>query len=210
MTTFLPMADTPTTAEVSPSKGTQEIVKEAKRLEESTLHSAKGHFSASETWSRVHLWIGLPNAVAAGVAGTLALSFTEDPEVRILGGSLSILAAGLAAVQTFLNPNEKAAAHLNAGNSYEGLNARVRIFWTVECWEGQSDRALTEKLKDFAAEKEKLNRSCPQVPSWAYRRARRGIEAGEGAYSIDKPLPPGTVSPKMTDESSATHNVAET
>ena len=85
------------------------------------------------------------------------------------------MAAGLAAVQTFLNPNEKSAAHLNAGNSYDALNGKVRIFWTVECWEAHPDRVLTEKLKNFASEKERLNWACPQIHSWAYRRAGVGL-----------------------------------
>jgi hypothetical protein len=174
------------TAELSPSKPVQEIIKEAKRIEESSLFSAKGHFAAAEAWSRFHLGIGLPNAVLAALAGAIALSFTSSSVGHIIAGILSIVAAGLAGLQTFLNPNERAAAHLNAGNNYEALCGKVRIFWTVECWEENSERVLTEKLKDFADQKEKLNRTCPQIPSWAYRKAKKGIEAGEGRYSVDE------------------------
>lgn len=45
------MVDNPTavtTGEIVPSKGLNEIVKEAKRIEESTLFSAKGHYAAAE------------------------------------------------------------------------------------------------------------------------------------------------------------------
>ena len=175
------------TGEVSQPNSVQEVILEAKRLEESTLFSAKGHFAAAETWSKLHLWVGVPNSVAAAIAGAMALSFASNMWMPIIGGGLSILAAGLAAVQTFLNPNEKSAAHFNAGNNYDALNGKVRIFWTVECWEAHPDRVLTEKLKDFAGEKESLNRTCPQIPSWAYRRAKEGIVKGEGTYSVDKP-----------------------
>ena len=176
----------PATSEISPSKKTEQIVKEAKRIEEGTLYSAKGHFAAAETWSQLHLRIGVPTAVMAAVAGGMALSFADNVWIRVLGGVFSILAAGLVALQTFLNPNEKAAAHLNAGNNYDALNGRVRIFWSVECWEGNSERALTEKLKDFSEQKEKLSRTCPQIPRWAYKRAKSGIAAGEGRYTVDQ------------------------
>ena len=53
-----------------------------------------------------------------------------------------------------------------------------------------SEQVLTERLKDLAHQKEKLNRGCPQIPSWAYERARKGIEAGEGGYTVDKTDPP--------------------
>ena len=186
------------TGEVSQPNSVQEVIREAKRLEESTLYSAKGHLAAAERWSQLHLWVGVPNAVAAAVAGAIALSIASNMWIQIVGGGLSILAAGLAAVQTFLNPNEKSAAHLNAGNSYDALNGKVRIFWTVECWEAHPDRVLTEKLRDLASEKERLNVTCPQIPSWAYRRAKNGIEQGEGTYSVDKPVP-GSVPPSRAD-----------
>ncbi len=179
------MAET-TTAEIAASKSVQEIVKEAKRLEESTLYSSKGHFVAAETWSQWHLYIGVPNTALAAVAGAMALSFTDHFWIRALGGGLSILAAGLASLQTFLNPNEKAAAHLAAGNNYDALNGRIRIFWSVECWSGATERELTEKLKDFAEQKEKWNKSCPQIPSWAYAKAKANIAAGEGSYTVDE------------------------
>jgi hypothetical protein len=46
---------------------------------------------------------------------------------------------------------------------------------------------LTEKLKYLSEQKDKLNQSYPQVPFWAYRTAKRGIESGEGDYVIDSP-----------------------
>jgi hypothetical protein len=183
------MADSPlqATGEVTPAKTIQEIVKEAKRLEESTLYSSKGHFAAAEFWSKFHLGIGIPNATLAGIAGALALStFATSLWVRTIAGILSIVAGGLAALQTFLNPNEKAAVHLGSGNNYDALNGAARIFWTVDCWSGLSEQVLTERLKDLANQKEKLNRACPQIPGWAYARAKKGIEAGEGVYSVDK------------------------
>ena len=180
------MANEHGTAEVSISRSVEEIIKEAKRIEESTLFSAKGHFAAAEIWSRFHLGIGIPNAISAAVAGAIAFSFSSNFWIHLTAGTLSIIAAGLAALLTFLNPNEKAAAHLNGGNNYDALNAKVRIFWTVECWAEKSSRILTQKLKDFADQKDKLNRTCPQIPSWACRRARRGIEAGEGSYNVDQ------------------------
>jgi len=181
------MADTSIarTGEVAASKNVHEIIKEAKRIEETTLYSSKGHFAAAENWSKLHLWIGVPNAGLAAVAGAMALSFTTQAWIHVLGGGLAIVAAGLASLQTFLNPNEKAAAHLAAGNNYDALNGQVRIFWSVECWGGQTELELTEKLKTFANEKERLNKSCPQIPSWAYAHAKKGIAAGEGTYVID-------------------------
>lgn len=174
------MPSQPTTGETSVSKSKEEILKEAKRLEESILYSSKGHFVAAEIWSKFHLWIGIPTAVLAAIAATSAFA-NQD----IAAGVVSIVIAGLSAVSTFLNPNEKAATHLNAGNSYDALRDKMRIFWAIDCWQEDSDKVLTERLKDLSEQKAKLNHSCPQIPSWAYQLAKRGIEAGEGSFQID-------------------------
>ena len=174
------MPDQPSTGETPVSKPKEELLKEAKRLEESTFYSSKGHFVASEIWSQFHLWIGIPTAVLAAVAATSAFANRD-----MTAGVVSIVIAGLSALSTFLNPNEKAAAHFNAGNSYDALRDKIRIFWAIDCWQENSDKVLTERLKDLSEQKAKLNHSVPQIPSWAYRLAKRGIEAGEGSFQID-------------------------
>jgi hypothetical protein len=92
----------------------------------------------------------------------------------------------LSGVMTFLNPNAKAAAHLNAGNKYDSLMNKARIFWSIDCWQDESEQVLTEKLKYISEQKDNLNQTCPQFPNWAYKIAKRGIEAGEGDYKIDR------------------------
>ena len=173
----------PTTGERPASQTREEVIKEAKRIEEGLLYSSKGHFCASHFWGNFHLWIGVPMVLLSGIAGAAALS-KFDPE-HLIAGLLSILVAALSGVATFVNPNERVSAHLNAGNSYDALLNKVRIFWAIDCWRDESDQVLTERLKHFSDQKDELNRKCPQIPNWAYRRGKKGIEAGEAAYKVD-------------------------
>ena len=172
------------TNETTISKTKSEIIKEAKRMEEALLYSSKGHFAASHFWSNFHLWVGIPMVLLSAVAGASALS-KFDPE-HLISGILSIIVATLSAVITFLNPNLKVSSHLNAGNSYDSLMNNIRIFWSIDCWRDESEQVLTEKLKYFSEQKDKLNQSCPQIPRFAYMIARKGIKNGEGEYEIDK------------------------
>src|SRR3990167_9078414 len=174
----------PTTAERVVSKTKEEIIKEAKRIEEALLYSSKGHFSASHFWSNFHLWIGIPMVLFSAVAGASALS-QFDPN-HIIAGLFSIIVAVLSGVMTFLNPNEKVSAHVNAGNNYDSLMNKIRMFWSIDCWRDESEQVLTEKLKYFSEQKDKLNQTCPQIPRWAYNIAKRGIKDGEGDYVVDK------------------------
>jgi hypothetical protein len=62
----------------------------------------------------------------------------------------------------------------------------VRIFWTIDCWRENPEELLADKLNDFAEQRDRLNRDCPQPPKWAYRSAKKGIEEGEANYMVDK------------------------
>lgn len=170
-----------TTAEQSVSKAKLEIMKESQRIEESVLYSSKGHFSAAYFWTNFHLCLGIPMVILAAIAGT---SFVNNNSLT--GGILAIVVAVLSAVMTFLNPNERSSTHLNAGNSYDALQNAVRMFRTIDCWQEDSEQILTERLKNFSIQKDKLNQGSPQIPWWAYQIAKRGIKAGEGRYEVDK------------------------
>lgn len=130
------------------------------------------------------MWMGIPIVIIAAVAGTWALS--QFSNYAVVVGVLSITVAVLTAITTFLNPRERANAHLSAGNNYDSLLTRVRMFWTIDCWGDDSEGLLATKLKDFSEQRDRLNRECPQVPRFAYVRAKKGIAEGEASYKVDE------------------------
>lgn len=172
------------TREKTISATKEAIIAEAKRIEENCLYTAKGHFVAAQFWTNFHLWIGIPTVILAAVAGTAALA--KFDKNNILAGILSIVVVVLTAITTFLNPKERANAHLTSGNNYDSLLTKARVFWTIECREENSEQVLTEKLKNLSEQRDRLNRECPQVPTWAYKKAKKGIEEGEADYLVDK------------------------
>jgi hypothetical protein len=178
------MTERSTDREKEQSPTLEAIVAEAKRIEENCLHTSKSHFVVAHFWSRFHLLVGIPTAVLAAIAGTIAFaSFTYG---NIIAGFLSIIVTILSAVATFLNPKDCSNTHLKAGNDYDSLLTRVRIFRTIQCRTEQSVDILEAKVNDFAAERDRLNHDCPQPPRWAYKKAKKGIDEGEASYEVDK------------------------
>lgn len=159
----------------------QELIGEAGRIEEDAIHSAKGHFEGSDIWAYRNLCIGLPTTILAGVAGVTAL--TNHP---IVGGILALLVAGSSAVQTFLNPADRSAAHLKAGNAYKALQNDARIFRSIDCVQRVTDPKLIAELKALNDRRNALNVESPQFSRTAFERARKGIKAGEATYAVDK------------------------
>jgi hypothetical protein len=153
---------------------------ESRRIEEDSLYSAKGHFEAARWWSAVHLWIGIPTAVLAAVAS--ASAFKEE---TFLAGSLAIVVAALSAVSTFLNPNERAQSHHQAGAKHNSVRNRARVLREIDLPAGQPVAEMVASLKALAQERDELNLSSPQIPRMAFKRARAGVEGGEAQYEVD-------------------------
>ena len=160
----------------------RKIVDEAKRVEEDALYSAKGHFQAGRFWGSFNLWIGIPTTVLAAIGGAAALSSFDSH--GLVAGMLAIIVAALSAVSTFINPTERADVHLSAGNKYNSLRNRARIFGEIDINVEKSDKLLPA-LKKLSKERDDLNQELSQIPQWAFRKARKGIEEGEAQYVVD-------------------------
>lgn len=115
-----------------------------------------------------------------------ATAYTVLDKDNHYAGILALLVAVLSALMTFLNPNEKASNHLNAGNSYGALENEVRIFRTIECWQGQPEAHLTISIKNYSDKRGHLNATFPKIPWHAYVLANFGIWLGEASYKVDK------------------------
>lgn len=118
----------------------EEYRKEALRIEEDSIHSAKGHYNAADRWRYCHLWIGIPSSLLAAISGVSALEGST-----VLAGSLAIAVAAVAAVNTFLNPGERAATHRRCGGEYLSLRNKSRIFVNITTRTYASEENLTKK-----------------------------------------------------------------
>lgn len=159
------------------------IISESKRIEEDSLYSSKSHFNASQCWTNIHLWLSGTAAVLSAIAGTSA--FSQFNNHNILAGILSIIAAGLTAIITFVNPNDQAEIHQKAGNSYNSLRNDARIFYEIEI-NNIKDEKMVENLKKLNNRRSKLNLESAQIPKWAFQKAKEGINEGQAEYKIDK------------------------
>jgi len=159
---------------------TTAIIKEAERITEDALYSAKGHFEAARDWERWHYWIGIPAAILAAASGVSALK--DSP---ILAAILAFLVAVLTALTTFLNPRERANQQQAAGNAYKSLQNDARIFAEVEC-AAPASTSLRETLSALNSRRNELNEKSPLIPRSAFERGRKGILAGEATYVADR------------------------
>lgn len=159
---------------------------EAQRVEEDALFSGKGHYNACGPWQSRHRWLGGTSAVFSAVAAGVASQHGAPP---LLVVTLSVLAAALTSVITFLKPNEEADRHRRSGDAHFAIKNRARIFRTIELEaESAVEEKLVEALKALSADLAAARSAAPPIPDDAYQKAKDDIEVKKSAdYRVDKP-----------------------
>ncbi len=160
----------------------KKIIKEAKRIQEDSIYSSKGHFNTSEFWSNFNLLLG-----SLGILVSAVISASSRLEVEnglIISGVLALFVACITAVLTFINPNKRSEEHRKSGNLYNALKNDARIFYEIELLNLSIDKAVIE-LKLLNSRRSQLNLESPQVPTFFFMKARKGIEDGESNYGVD-------------------------
>ncbi len=157
-----------------------QLIREARRLEEDSLYSSKGHWEAAAWWSRVHLGLGLLATVLAGTAGAAALG-----DYAQWAGGLALAGAAVTGIMTFLNPDQRAMLHQTAGNRFNSIKNRTRFFREIDIDLGRSEQELVEQLRQLRCEYERVRGDSPLIPRWAYCLAKQGIARGEATYDVD-------------------------
>jgi len=154
---------------------------EASRVEEDTEHSFKGHYNAAARWARYHLWIGLPAAVVAAVAG--AAAFKGHPE---WAGALALVSTALTTVLTFLKPSERAEIHKAVAGQYQALRNQARIFREIGLLDGMTAEEAKTRLFALAEARDELNQRAPAIARGDYELAKQDIDGGRARYRTDE------------------------
>lgn len=161
------------------------LAEEAERIEEDTEIFFKSQYNAAERYGRFHGWISGTAALLAAVAGTSHLSAV--PYANRFGPILSLFAAALMALISFVKPSERAEAYKNAAADLQALHDDARIFRQIVLnAPNRNDEQLLDELRSLNDRRAKLRRQSPLAPRWAYRAAKAGLERGEHEFRVDQ------------------------
>lgn len=157
------------------------VAKELHRIEEDCAHSGKAQFNASDRWRMYHYWLGVPSAILSGIAG---LAFLKSEP--LVGAGISIIAAILTALVTFLKPSERAAAHKQSGDQYLALRNDARVLREIKLQHVCDDQAAINGLEELTKRRNELNASSLPFARRDFERARKGIDGGEATHRVDR------------------------
>ena len=157
------------------------LSKEAKRIEEDCIHSAKSHFNTAISWRYRHYWLGIPATMLGAAAGAAIVK--DCPEAAQI---FTLAATILTGLLTFLKPGERAAQHKTVADQYLALKNDARVFREVDLLLVEGAAENSESLKALSQRRNELNQGSPEIPRRAFIAARRGVDEGEASYQVDR------------------------
>ena len=146
----------------------------AKELQMDSMYCAKSHYNASSFWVIVHYAIGIVMTASAAVAG---IFIAKDGDVAQTTAFVSTsIATMFGAVSTFIKPSERSLQHKYAADSYLSLKNELKKSIAFNSDISEDDFMILSHKRDL------ILGEAPQIPWFAYRSAKKGIESGEANY----------------------------
>ena len=137
------------------------------------------YYLEAERYKRWHFWLGIPAVIFSTVVGTAVFATLENQAVaisaRVIIALVSIAAAVLAGLQTFLRLSETAAAHAQAGDWYAAIKRDIEQLQALRAQERGDAKSCTDALRK---EINKVGQKSPELREslWTKVAHRYGIE----------------------------------
>lgn len=131
------------------------------------------HYEAAKEFDRMNYWLGIPVIVLSTFVGTSVfanIGKEVEPRVQILVGLVSVIAATLASLQTFLKYSERAEKHRVAASKYGALRRELEEILAV------AEEITRETITPLRQRIDKLAEEAPHVPDKIWSRRRNVIE----------------------------------
>jgi hypothetical protein len=148
-----------------------DILSKAEQFQNLSIKKAIAHYAAAELYSRRHLRLGVPVTIATSmVATSIFATLSQDAQIRWLSvatGVLSIGAAVLSGLQTFLRYSDLSGEHRRAAVAYESVRRALDLFNLG--YKQSDDRvAALKRLGKISSKLDAIAEAAPTLPDKIY------------------------------------------
>jgi hypothetical protein len=136
----------------------------------------KAHFESAMRFGKQNMQLGLPAIIFSTIVGTSVFASLNNDNIpqlaKIAVGLISVVAALLTALQTFLGFSERAEKHRTTAVRYGAVGRQIEQFLQT----GSSARQSTDDLVDQIRERlDRLAEESPVLPADIVRQAGIGF-----------------------------------
>lgn len=139
------------------------------------------HYEAAKYFSRIHYRMGVPVVVLTSLVGTTVYATLEKSvsvRVQLAVGAISVLAAVLAGLQTFLRFGERAEKHRTLGAQYGSIRRRLEM---IKALSPERRGPIEDFLNNLRENLDSLAQSAPDVPPRIWKRAEDKLRRETGS-----------------------------
>jgi hypothetical protein len=136
--------------------------------------SQASHYDMADRLNRRGRWLGVSVIGITSLIGTSAflslVTTAVSSALRLIVGMTSVVAAVLAALQTFLRYAERAEQHRAAGARYGAVRRKLEAIYA-----GDADARNGHYLRSVRDELDRIAEDVPNVPFAVFRRAQEDL-----------------------------------
>src|SRR5262245_42814417 len=137
------------------------------------------HYACSDHFTRLHLMLGVPTIILTTLVGTAVFASLDNQNIgkfKIAVGLVSILAAILAGLQTFLGFAERAEKHRATAAGYASVRRKLEILGTFL---PDTNEQIKQLVMEVQKDMDDLAKSSPSVPSSIHSRVTANLKGTE-------------------------------
>ena len=137
--------------------------------------SSETHYRLAGRLASRHIWFGIPVVVLTTFVGTSVFATLQDDvnvNVRILVGAVSVLAAVLASLQTFLRFAERAEQHRVAAEEWASIRRDIAEKLALHPDYLATRGDPQEYLERVRARMDRVSRQSPELGEKAWRQVQ--------------------------------------
>jgi hypothetical protein len=157
-----------------------------------TAAAAEAHYKLASGLRRKNLMLGVPVVIFSSCVGTSLFATLADPEAgippafKITVGSISVAAAILAALQTFLRFGERAEKHVVAADWYAAVRRDIDQLLALSTKERGTPKSCFDRIRKQMS---KVGQHSPEIGDrlWKVMAARYHVRDVVSATSECRP-----------------------
>lgn len=155
---------------------TDDVLQRAEAYRELAINKDNSHYAMALRFERRNKILGIPVVVTTAIVSTAIFGTLETKAAigwQLATGFVSLAAAVLAALQTFLNYAELAQQHKASARDYSKVRRQLEIF-DLRYQSGQAvrDEAL-KGLTEFAQQLDEMEAREPTISERVYEKIKR-------------------------------------
>ncbi|MEO1390603.1 MAG: SLATT domain-containing protein [Cyanobacteria bacterium J06634_6] len=147
-------------------------------------NSQFAHYESAKSFARIHYWLGIPSVLLSTLIGTsifATLGESVETNLRLAAGLVSVLAAGLTSLQTFLKLSEKSEKHRSAAARYGSLRREIEELLSLQSLNESSAASLREAIDRLAEE-------SPSIPNRDWSKAQKKLASNRSSFLVNKEI----------------------